>query len=341
VRPLIPSATLLLFLVTGAASEAHASAIYWTTEFGGTISVANADGTGRETLVTGLQQPAGIALDLAGGMMYWADFGGGNLPDLGDIRRASLNGFGQETLVSGIRPIGLAIDIADGKMYWSSANSVVRANLDGTGQQTLVSGPNFAGSIALDVAGGKMYWTDTDFSGPVGHGYIGEANLDGSGRRVLISGLNASRGIALDVAGGKIYWTDLPSSSGSGVIRRANLDGTGQQTLLSGQPYPAGIALDTAGGMMYWADLNGHAILRSNLDGSGLTTLIASQDNPFGIAFAQGVVVPTTPEPSNWVLLATGLFALAIALRRSPADATPLNASSRKSDNSSRSGKPA
>jgi DNA-binding beta-propeller fold protein YncE len=312
-RPLLTSATLLLVLVTGAGREAQASAIYWT-ESGGAISDANADGTGRQTVVTGLKQPAGIALDLAGGMMYWADFGGGTAGELGDIRRASLNGTGQETLVSGMRPLGIALDIADGKMYWTTANSILRANLDGAEQQTLVSGLHLAASIALDVAGGKMYWTDTDFSGIAGQGYIGQANLDGSGQQMLVSGLDESRGIALDVAGGKMYWTDLPGSAGSGVIRQANLDGTGQQTLLSGQPFPAGIALDVAGGMMYWADVNRHAILGSNLDGSGLRTLIPQED-PFGIAFAEGIVVPTVPEPSNWVLLSTGLFALAIALR--------------------------
>jgi hypothetical protein len=61
------------------------------------------------------------------------------------------------------------------------------------------------------------------------------------------------------------------------------------------------------------ADANGGAIRQSNLDGSGLRTFI--EDNPFGIAFAEGIVVPI-PEPSNWVLLSTGMFALAIALAR-------------------------
>jgi hypothetical protein len=208
-------------------------------------------------------------------MMYWADFGGHNAGELGDIRRASLNGTGQETLVSGMRPLGIALDIADGKMYWTTANSILRANLDGSDQQTLVSGLNFAASIALDVAGGKMFWTDTDFSGPFGHGYIGQANLDGS-----VSGLEESRGMALDVAGGKMYWIDAGLAPGAGVIRRANLDGTGQQTLLSGQPFPVGIALDVAGGMMYWADVRGGATLQSNLDGSGLRTLIPLEDGP-------------------------------------------------------------
>src|SRR4029077_17530164 len=140
-RPLLTWAALLLVLVTGAGRETQADVIYWTETFGGPeIARANADGTGHQTLVTGLKQPTGIALDVAGGKMYWADLGGVNPGELGDIRRANLDGGGQETLASGMRPIGIALDVAGGKMYWTSANNIFRANLDGAEQQTLVSG---------------------------------------------------------------------------------------------------------------------------------------------------------------------------------------------------------
>ena len=84
-RPLLTWAALLLALVTGAGRETQADVIYWTETFGGPeIARANADGTGHQTLVTGLKQPTGIALDVAGGKMYWADWTG--------------SGFGPETL---------------------------------------------------------------------------------------------------------------------------------------------------------------------------------------------------------------------------------------------------
>jgi DNA-binding beta-propeller fold protein YncE len=302
---LLTLTALLLALVTVAGRATRADSIYWT-DVTGTIRGVNADGSGQQTLVSGLMQPAGIALDVAGGKMYWTDFGGSSPGDLGDIRRANLDGSGQQTLVSGLRPIGIALDVAGGKMYWTDTtnDTISRANLDGTGQQTLVSGLNLSAGIVLDVAGGKMYYTDTDFSGPFGTGYIGRANLDGTGQQKIISGLQESRGLALDVAGGKVYWTDLLSSD-VGVIDRANLDGTGQQTLVSQSgDFLTGIALDVAGGKMYYSNLTTGVIDRANLDGTGQQTLVSGL--AFGVAFAPGISV--VPEPSGLILLGTGLL---------------------------------
>ena len=60
---------------------------------------------------------ADIALDVAGGKMYWT----GHRPlSLDTIHRANLDGSQIETLVSGLGlPNGLALDMAGGKMYWN------------------------------------------------------------------------------------------------------------------------------------------------------------------------------------------------------------------------------
>ena len=62
--------------------------MYWTNwEDTGKIQRANLDGSGVEDLVTsGLDIPRGIALDLAGGKMYWTDWG------TEKIQRANLDG---------------------------------------------------------------------------------------------------------------------------------------------------------------------------------------------------------------------------------------------------------
>ena len=230
------------------------SKMYWTDFDSGTIQRANLDGSRKETLVSE-DAPFGIALDVAGGKMYWTGGYG--------IRRANLDGSQRETLVSGYGPYGIALDVAGGKMYWTGQTSagpgaIWRANLDGSQRETLVSGDQPIG-IALDVAGGKMYWTG-------GNG-IQRANLDGSQRETLVSGY-VPFGIALDVAGGKMYWTDFDS----GTIQRANLDGSRKETLVS-RDYLWVIALDVAGGKMYWTDGNG--IRRANLDGSQGETLVS------------------------------------------------------------------
>src|SRR5262245_21363874 len=50
-------------------------------------------------------------------LMYWSDFDGG------DIRRANLDGSGQQILFGGLDfPQGSALDLAGGKIYWANPN---------------------------------------------------------------------------------------------------------------------------------------------------------------------------------------------------------------------------
>ena len=103
-----------------------------------TIRRANLDGSQRETLVSeGLLSLSvrDIALDVAGGKMYWTE--------LNAIRRANLDGSQREKLVSGwlwVDVNELALDVARGKMYWTEYDTIKRANLDGSQRETLVSG---------------------------------------------------------------------------------------------------------------------------------------------------------------------------------------------------------
>jgi hypothetical protein len=167
------------------------SQMYWTdgTNSGpGVLRRANLDGSEQTTLVTGLSGARGVALDLAGGQMYWAEASG-------RIRRANLDGSGLTTLLQVPNPEAVALDIPGGKMYWPdlSSGEILRANLDGSGKEILVRNENNPVSIALDLAGGKMYW------GSLFGGDIRRANLDGSGQEILIKGLSITAFIALDL----------------------------------------------------------------------------------------------------------------------------------------------
>ena len=91
---------------------------------------------GLQGMSYGLDDPHGIALDVAGGKMYWTD-------DSADrIQRANLDGSNIENLIThGLNdPYGIALDVAGGKMYWADegANKIQRANLDGSNVETLV-----------------------------------------------------------------------------------------------------------------------------------------------------------------------------------------------------------
>ena len=273
--------------------------MYWTDWGTDKIQRSNLDGSDVEDLVTsGLVDPPDIALDVAGGKMYWTDYdllGGRH-----KIQRSNLDGSDVEDLVTSglVGPNGIALDVAGGKMYWTEwfigTDKIQRSNLDGSNVEDLVtSGLKVPGGIALDVAGGKMYWMNS------GQDKIQRSNLDGSDVEDLVtSGLKVPDGIALDVAGGKMYWTD----SGTDKIQRSNLDGSDVEDLVStGLIDPKGIALDVAGGMMYWTDFDEvrrnqvgarHKIQRSNLDGSDVETLVTSGlAGPSGIALALRVPV--------------------------------------------------
>jgi Domain of unknown function (DUF5050)/Low-density lipoprotein receptor repeat class B len=165
--------------------------MYWTdgTNSGpGVLRRANLDGSEQTILVTGLSAGRGVALDLAGGMMYWSEALGGR------IRRANLDGSGLTTLLQEPDPEVVTLDTAAGKIYWCDQNSgeILRANLDGSGKEILVLNQNSPVSIALDLAGGKMYWG--------GHGGdIRRANVDGTGQEILVTGQTRVTWISLDL----------------------------------------------------------------------------------------------------------------------------------------------
>ena len=266
--------------------------MYWTdrgdeTEGKGKIQHTNLDGSNIKTLISGLDWPYGLALDVTEGKVYWMS---GT-----KIQRANLDGSNIETLVTTEQdevryPSSLALDVARGKMYWADWGTggdlgtakIQRVNLDGSNVEDVVIGLDKPFGLALDVAGGKVYWTDT-FAAK-----IQRANLDGSNIETLALVTASPWGLALDVAGRKMYWT------GGGKIQRTNLDGSNIETLVTTEQDEVGIsrylALDVAEGKMYWTGSRGirgrtewpAGISRANLDGSNVETLVTGLE-PSGL----------------------------------------------------------
>ena len=270
--------------------------IYWTERSTDKIQRANLDGSNIKDLITsvdGLIHPNRIALDVAGGKMYWTI--DGRRGATGKIQRANFDGTNIETLVTGLHyPIGIALDVSGDKMYWTEWTSAkIRcANLDGSNMKDLVThtdGLSEPQGIALDVSGGKLYWTDMLTN------KIQRANLDGTSVQDLVTGLGLPVGIVLDVSDGKMYWTEWAAA----IIRCANLDGSnikGLVTHIDGLSEPQDIALDVSDGKMYWIDKGTGKIQRANLDGTNIEDLVTTGlESPLGIALAIGPADTSIP----------------------------------------------
>ncbi|MDE2813423.1 MAG: T9SS type A sorting domain-containing protein [Gemmatimonadota bacterium] len=262
------------------------SHIYWTSPVDGVIYRANLDGSNVEPLVSGLEVPVALALDVAGDQMYWTS------PEQGTIYRAALDGSNIEPLVIGLEePGGLALDVTGGQMYWTDGfeHIIYRANLDGSNVEPLVLDQEPVGGLALDVAGGQIYWTAFDWE-TFG---IYRADLDGYAVTLVVPGTpetGVPTDLALDVAGGQMYWTT--AVEGIFGIYRAALDGSNAEPLVVPDPETGvfGLALDVAGGQMYWTspgqDIGQGIIYRAALDGSNIEPLISGLNAPLMIVLA-------------------------------------------------------
>jgi DNA-binding beta-propeller fold protein YncE len=203
----------------------------------GRIMRADIDGKNVETLVpTGVTTtPKQLALDVAGGKVYWCDRG-----DVGDknvnpkVMRSNLDGSSVETLVSAdlISPVGIALDTVNGKLYFTDryANNIRRANLDGTTVEVVVKDTKYPVDLAFDLASRSMFWTTRE-AGGVYRVNMDKNDIDGASLNPIITGLHAPIGVTTDRKKGKLYYTDVIVASQSGAIWESDLDGSNAKQL--------------------------------------------------------------------------------------------------------------
>ena len=265
--------------------------IYWTERESNKIH--RRDGQGRSVVPLGIDGPEGIAIDVAGEKMYWAD----QWTDA--IRRSDLDGENIEDLVTGVEdPRDIALDLVAGRMYWTEqgTGTIRRADLDGTNGETLIEAEGPKG-IALDVIERKMYWTAKEVGRFSDVGVVQRSNLNGANVETLVAGLGDPEDIALDLVAGKIYYSVGHTADRSAChdrfrpltgclsrIRRSNLDGSNSEPLVSRVGGPVEIALDVVEGKMYWADKRHGKIHRSDLDGGNVEEIVTGLVRPVGIA---------------------------------------------------------
>lgn len=216
----------------GMAYDAVNEKIYYVdfqTTNAGKVWRMNPDGSDLEELLSGLNSPYGIAINLDAGKMYIAD--GPN------VSRANLDGSGFEKEFINIpggamRAIGY--NTKTGLIYFYEVNDedLYIAKSDGSGVAAIVQGA-YGYGLFIDEINEKIYYDDRRQTG------LMQANLDGSGvvKIANYTGNRGGSGIAIDYEANKLYW----SETNLGNVKRANLDGSEQGTVLSGVSNPRGM----------------------------------------------------------------------------------------------------
>jgi len=238
----------------GLALDLKASRMYWVEAGIMKLRRANLDGSGATDVVvkdTEDEAPYDVALDGGSGKVYWTSRCCG-------VRRATLEGQGEELVVNSTDAGGIALDVPAGLLFWTDRTTgrLWRANLNGSGKDTIVPGGlSTPVDVAVDNLTGKVYWVD------VGRTQVERANFDGSARQTVNVSYTISKsaqGIALDTVARKIYVTDYQSDANGykGRIIRAQMDGDQSEILIQDgvMKMPFSIALDHEGGTVFWTD---------------------------------------------------------------------------------------
>ncbi len=258
--------------------------------------------------------PDGIAVDVAGGHLFWTTMGVPADND-GSLRRSQLDGSKVTTIVpTGLTytPKQLKLDVAGQRLYWSDREGmrIQRVAIDGSGLETLVTvasgdsarknAGNWCVGLALDLVHGFFYWTqkgpDDGMVGSIRRAHLqmpdGETDTTRTDIEVLIDGLPEPVDLDLDVAAGHMYWSDR----GDDTINRMAIEIPSGKTaatrndreiLVRGVREAIGVTLDLERGHVYYTSGVGGRVGRANLDGSGAHDLVTGTGAFTGIAVVQ------------------------------------------------------
>jgi hypothetical protein len=294
----------------GAAKPAGMPSLFFLDNTGARVLRTSVDGQQHMPIVQGKGVgPDGVAVDVAGGHVFWTNMGAPNGDD-GTLMRADLDGKNPSTIVpSGtFTPKQLKLEPSNNKLYWSDREGmrVMRSNLDGSELTTLVvtgtsdadrrDASKWCVGIAVDAVAGKLYWTQKGGDN-AGQGTIKRAGLelpagqDPAARtdiEVLFAKLPEPIDLDLDLEHHLLYWTDR----GDNTVSRAPLDPPAgadpagrkdREILVRGLAEAIGIVLDVPNNRMFYTSLGG-VVATAALDGSGPRDLLTGQGSLTGIA---------------------------------------------------------
>jgi len=297
----------------GLAIDAAGERIFWADRDAMKIQVGNINGLGSpitlfdedDDLVSG---PWDIALDIAGGFIYWANGA--------SVSKGSINGWGSPIELFGSHiPIGVAVDPKAGKVFWAGFEGyIMSGNSDGSGTPTVMfERPHTEPvmNIVHDPHSKALYWT-LGWTGRIQGG-------SDSGVGPVIELYTTADGIVFPsnlavtsrtppplppplVPGHKIYWT------GDGKIYSAHLGGFDDPTVLywknGGTIAAIGIVANFATGDLYWTrgggqGPGGYAIMRGSVDGS-VAPAVLFDNSSDGISNPKGLAADFTRGKLYW-----------------------------------------
>lgn len=185
----------------GLAIDPRAKRIYWSNSQSYEINSVDLTGGNLRTFsVPGAYYPYALAIDAAGGQLFWTEVFQKR------IYRANLDGSNPQVVVqdTGAFPtlFGLTVDPVDQKIYWSNSelDAIRRANFDGSAIETIVSGPvgsTFRG-VDVDEVARQLYWID-DRKDLMEVSYVMRADLDGANIQNLATIVGQSNDVAIGV----------------------------------------------------------------------------------------------------------------------------------------------
>lgn len=184
--------------------------------------------TGRELVLTGLQEPAGLALDLLARNLYWTDAALGTI----NVVRLSRPTARRVLLTEpGSHPRGIVLSVLSGHMFWAAWGSDVgstgarlqMADMAGGSVRTVVA-EGLHHPVGLGLYANRLYWCDTELDN------IEWVDLQTGKRERAVTG--ASKPTGVFVYEGMVYWAERDTGL---LMRRGE---TGVSVKLRSEPPP-------------------------------------------------------------------------------------------------------
>ena len=295
-------AFLLLSITTATGAETIYVGSVFDPDFeDGRIEAVRTDGTGQQVLREVGGGLRGIAVDSAGGKLYWSDV---DTDRIEQVLLDNTNGIPTGIIGDALSFVqSIALSETTEKLFWADqllppneqGTNFESSNFDGSDRTVIRSALDSSTAIGVDDVNQKIY---SESRSTDALGSIVRSNFDGSGLETVISDIPTATGIAIDPVHEYIFWTSSAGilATGDGGVYRVNFDGSDFQELfvMGSNRDTSGIVVDPFSEYVYWGQetsvVDRYDIYRMKLDGSSPEEISTGYGNITQMTFG-----PTLP----------------------------------------------